>query len=176
MRLWEELNARNVADRRCPFTGEAISCRRLFSDEVEVDHLIPWKDSLDDSPSNKIVCMRAANRGKGKQTPYEAFHNTPEWEDIKQRVAKLPKSKQWRFGKDARQEQGGFLARQLNETGWLSRVTKEYLTAVVNPNDIWVIPGRLTDMIRYKWGLDSLLHNENFQRGQESQRPSPSYH
>ena len=170
MRLWEELNPKNAADRRCPFTGECISPTRLFSfsDEVEIEHLIPWSYSLDNSPSNLTVCIRGANRGKGEQTPYEAFHNTPEWEDIKQRAAKLPKNKRWRFGKDARQkfeQQGGFLARQLNETGWLSRMTKEYLTAVVPPNNTWVIPGRLTDTIRYKWGLDSLLHNENFGEG-----------
>ena len=169
LRLWEELNPKNAQDRRCPFTGEPISMGRLFSDDdVEVDHLIPWKDSWDDSAANKIVCMRGANRGKGRQTPYEAFGDTPEWEAILQRAARLPKNKRWRFGKDARQQfekQGGFQARQLHETSWLSRVTKEYLSAVASPNDIWVIPGRLTDMIRNKWGLDGLLHNENFNKG-----------
>ena len=168
LRLWEELNPKNALDRRCPFTGEPISKGRLFSDEVEVDHLIPWKDSWDNSAANKIVCMRGANRGKGRQTPYEAFSDTPEWEAIRQRAARLPKNKRWRFGKDARQQfekQGGFQARQLRETSWLSRVTKEYLSAVASPNDIWVIPGRLTDMIRNKWGLDGLLHNENFNKG-----------
>ena len=160
LRLWEELNPNNPLDRRCPFTGEVISCRRLFSDEVEIEHLIPWQVSWDDSAANKVVCLTPANRQKAKRTPYEAFGDTPEWDAIAQRAAKLPNNKRRRFAPDARQhfeKQGGFLARQLNETGWLARMTKEYLTAVVSPNNIWVSPGRLTSMIRAKWGLNTLL-------------------
>ena len=160
LRLWEDLNPENPLDRRCPYTGKVISCAKLFTDEVEIDHLIPFQDSYDDSPSNKIVCFRSANRRKGMQTPHEAFGSTSEWEDISKRASKLPQNKRWRFQPDAREhfdEEGGFLSRQLNETGWLARMSKEYLKAVVSPNDIWVIPGRLTSMIRSKWGLNNLL-------------------
>ena len=160
MRLWEELNPKNVVDRRCPYSGKPISIGQLFSAEVEIDHLIPWQDSWDDSPANKVVCFRSANREKGKSTPYEKFGKTPEWEGIALRASKLPYNKRWRFGADARkrfERQDGFLARQLNETAWLSRLAKEYLSAVVRPNNIWVTPGRLTSMIRHKWGLNELL-------------------
>ena len=160
LRLWEELNPKNACDRRCPYSGKPISMGQLFSAEIEIDHLIPWQDSLDDSPANKVVCFRSANREKGKSTPYEKFGKTPEWEGIAQRASKLPPNKRWRFGADARErfdEQGGFLARQLNETAWLASLSKEYLSAVVRPDNIWVTPGRLTSMIRYKWGLNELL-------------------
>ena len=157
MRLWEELNPENVMDRRCPYTGKVIGLKLLFSDEVQIDHLIPcW----DDSASNKIVCFAHANQAKGKKTPYEAFCDSPEWDDIAQRAAKLSHNKRWRFASDARQrfdEQGGFLARQLNETGWLARLAKEYLEAVVSPTNIWVVPGRLTYLVRNKWKLNDLL-------------------
>ena len=162
LRLWEELNPVNLLDRCCPFTGERISLSRLFSkdNQVEIEHLIPWSVSYDDSAANKVVALTYANRKKGQLTPYQAFGDTPEWEGIAQRAAKLPPNKQWRFAPDAHEqfrEQGGFLARQLNETGWLARLAKEYLMAVVHPDNIWVIPGRLTDLIRGKWGLKSLL-------------------
>ncbi len=160
MRLWEELNPTNALDRRCPYTGEAIGLKRLYSADVEIDHLIPWQDSLDDSPANKVVNFRSANRFKGKHTPFETFGKTPEWEGIVQRASKLPPNKRWRFGADAREhfeKQEGFLARQLHETGWLARLSKEYMAAVVTPNNIWVTPGRLTSMIRAKWGLNDLL-------------------
>ena len=160
MRLWEELNPNNPLDRRCVFTGKCISLNKLFSDEIEIEHLIPWQDSWDDSPTNKTVSFRSANRAKGKKTPYDAFHMTQEWNDILQRADKLPKNKRKRFGPDALQlfkEQGGFLNRQLNETGWLARLSKEYLSAVVPAQRIWVTPGRLTATVRYKWGLNELL-------------------
>ncbi len=165
MRLWEELNLRDALDRRCPFSGEVIGVSKLFSDEVEIEHLIPFADCWDDSAANKVVCLRSANRLKGKQTPFEAFGQSPEWEEIRQRAANLPKNKRWRFSPDARQrfdEQGGFLARQLNETGWLARAAKQYLAAVTDPNKVQVLPGRLTALIRAKWGLNTLLPDHNF--------------
>jgi CRISPR-associated endonuclease Csn1 len=124
MRLWEELSAADPLDRRCPFSGEPISISRLLSEEVEIEHLIPFSESWDDSAANKVVCLRSANRLKGKQTPYEAFGASPEWDDIAKRATGLPKNKRWRFEPDARQRFdaiGGFQARQLNETGWLAR-------------------------------------------------------
>ncbi len=165
LRLWEEQNLHDPIDRRCPFSGEVISIARLLSDDVEIEHLIPFAQSWDDSAANKIVCLRSANRLKGKRTPFEAFGSTPEWPDIALRAAELPKGKRWRFAPDARQRfeaQGGFQARQLNETGWLARVAKHYLAAVTDPYKIHVLPGKLTAMIRAKWGLNALLPDHNF--------------
>ncbi len=177
MRLWEELNPRDPLDRKCPFTGETISLRRLMSDEVEIEHLIPFKESLDDSAANKVVCLRHANRAKRKGTPYEAFGSSPtidgfayRWDEIIARAANLPRNKRWRFDPDAREKfdkMGGFIGRQLNETGWLARVAKQYLGAVTDPYQIWVVPGRLTSMIRAKWGLNSLLPDHNYAGVQE---------
>lgn len=164
-RLWEELNPKDPLDRRCPYTGEVISVARLHSSDVDIDHLIPFQDCWDDSAANKVVCITAANRQKGKRTPYEAFGHNAEWEEIVKRAALLPDNKKWRFAPDARKrfdEQGGFLARQLNETGWLARLAKKYFTAVVGPYDIFVLPGKHTAMIRAKWGLNELLPDHNF--------------
>lgn len=170
MRLWEEL-ARDPADRKCVYTGEQISIERLLSDDVDIDHILPVAMTLDDSAANKIICMRYANRHKRKMTPVEAFGSSPtiaghryDWEAIAARAAGLPRNKRWRFDADAREkfeERGGFLARQLNETGWLARLAKQYLGAVTDPNKIWVVPGRLTSMLRGKWGLNGLLNSDN---------------
>jgi CRISPR-associated endonuclease Csn1 len=176
MRLWEEL-ARDPLDRKCVYTGEQISIERLLSDEVDIDHILPVAMTLDDSAANKIICMRYANRHKRKQTPFEAFGASPiiqghryDWEAIAARAASLPRNKRWRFDADAREQfdkRGGFLARQLNETGWLARLAKQYLGAITDPNQIWVVPGRLTSLLRGKWGLNSLLPDHNYAGVQE---------
>lgn len=175
MRLWEEQNLYDPLDRRCPYTGEVISIERLLSDEVDIDHLIPFSMSWDDSAANKVVCMRYANRAKGNRTPFDAFGNSPsinghryDWEQISKLGNSLPKSKRWRFAPDALRrfdEMGGFQARQLNETGWLARVAQHYLTAITNPYKIHVLPGKLTAMIRGKWGLNTLLPDHNIGDG-----------
>lgn len=168
MRLWEELNLRDPLDRKCPFTGTPIGFATLMSDDVEIEHLIPLGMSLDDSAANKTVCFRDANRAKRKRTPYQAFGASEggyDWVAIAERAANLPRNKRWRFEPDAHekyQELGGFLARQLNETGWLARFAKRYLSAVTDPNAIWVTPGRLTSIVRGKWGLNSLLPDHNY--------------
>ncbi len=171
MRLWEEL-ARDIVDRKCVYTGEQISIQRLLSDEVDIDHILPVAMTLDDSAANKTICMRYANRHKRKQTPSEAFGSSPtlqghryDWDSISARATGLPRNKRWRFDANAREEfdkRGGFLARQLNETGWLARLAKQYLGAITDPNQIWVVPGRLTSMLRGKWGLNALLPDHNY--------------
>ena len=172
MRLWEELSPHDPLDRCCPFTGEKISIQRLFSEEVEIEHLIPFSASWDDSAANKVVAMRFANRAKGKHTPFEAFGRSPtiqgfkyDWEIIAQRAANLPKNKGWRFAPDAMERFGnenGFLNRQLIETGWFARLAKDYIEGLTGPYGVWVVPGRLTEMIRAKWGLNGLLPDHNF--------------
>lgn len=172
LRLWEELSPKDALERDCPFTGERINVQRLLSEEVEIEHLIPFRISFDDSAANKTVALREANRHKGMRTPFQAFGTSPiiagrryDWPAIAARAASLPKNKRWRFGPDALERFGdedGFLARQLNETGWLARMAKDYMGAVTDPNQVWVVPGRLTAMIRAKWGLNTILPDHNF--------------
>ena len=97
MRLWEELSGNDVT-RECIYTGEPIGIRRLLSEEVDIDHILPVAMTLDDSAANKIICMRYANRHKRKQTPFEAFGTSPalqgfryDWEAIAARAAGLPR-------------------------------------------------------------------------------------
>ena len=164
MRLWEELNRKDPNDRRCPFCGDQIAIHQLFSPEIEIEHLLPFSRSLDDSQINKTVSHRACNRLKGSMTPYEAFGDTDRWPGILERVRAMPGNKRARFAPDAMErfeKQGGFLGRHLNDMRYLSRVSREYLTGVCDPNKVWVSPGRMTAMLRGKWGLNQLLWDHN---------------
>ena len=163
MQLWTELNHRDVADRRCPYTGEQISIERLLSPEVEIEHILPFSMTLDDSLNNKTVALRRANREKGNRTPYDAFGvertSGHDYEGILERARKMPHAKAWRFGPDAMQrwlrDEEDFLGRALNDTAYLSRIAREYLTLICPATR--VIPGRMTAMMRGKFGLSRLL-------------------
>lgn len=168
LRLWTELNPGDPLNRRCPFTGVPISREKLFSPEVEIEHLLPFKRSLDDSIPNKTISLRRANRDKGNNTPFEAFGHSPEgydWAAIIERAQVFPTNKRWRFAENAMErylrDEKDFLARHLNDTAYLSRIAKEYLSAICPPACIWVTPGRLTAMLRAKWGLNSILSDTN---------------
>jgi CRISPR-associated endonuclease Csn1 len=164
MRLWVELNPQDAANRRCPYTGEPISMAMLFSAEVEVDHILPFSMTLDDSLNNKVVALRRANRDKGNRPPAEAFGHSPvcyDYESILQRAALMPREKGRRFAPDGYQrwlrEDKDFLARALTDTAYLSRIAREYLSLVCPANRVRVIPGRLTAMLRGKFGLNAVL-------------------
>ncbi len=164
MRLWVELNPSDPNDRRCPYTGEPIGIKRLLSAEVEIDHILPFSRTLDDSLANKTVCLRQANRDKGSRTPFEAFGASPgayQWASILARAKTMGPNKFRRFLEDGYEwwlrEEADFLARQLNDTAYASRLAREYLSAICPPNRVWVIPGRLTALLRAKFGLNDLL-------------------
>lgn len=184
LKLWEELNLENALDRRCVYTGKQISLGMLFSGEVEVDHILPFSETLDDSNANRLLCMREANRAKRKRSPYNAFGHTDAWEEIAARAAHLPKGKRWRFEPDAMErfdDKGGFLARHLVDTQHLARLAREYLSALCpgegeGSSHVWVSPGRLTEMLRRSWGLNSLLPDHNLGAEQPKNRKDHRHH
>lgn len=164
MILWEELSD-NVADRRCPYSGVQISAAMLLSEQVEIEHILPFSETLDDSLNNKTVSLREANRIKGNRTPWQAredFESKKGWSyaAMLERAEQMPKAKRYRFGEDgyARwlKDDAGFLARALNDTRHLSKVAREYLSLIC-PQNTRVIPGRMTAMLRAKFGLNDVL-------------------
>lgn len=156
-KLWEELG--KPQDRRCVFSGEQISEKNIWSDKFEIEHLLPFSRTYDDRRANKTLSLRQANRVKKNKTPFEAFGESKEWEKIMKRVQKLPDNKKWRFGSDAMkvfEKEGGAIARMLNDTRYMSRVAKEYLSYICDPNKVYGIPGQLTGILRGTWGLNLL--------------------
>lgn len=163
MILWEELNPKNIADRCCPYSGEPIGAAMLMSDEVEIEHILPFSQTLDDSLNNKTVALRRANRVKGNRTPWDARHDFSaqgwDYAGLLGRAEQMPKGKRYRFAEDGYQHwlknDAGFLARALNDTRYMSKIACEYLRLICP--DTRVIPGRMTAMLRAKFGLNDVL-------------------
>lgn len=191
LKLWEELHEKPNA-RLCIYSGEPISMNMLFSDQVDIDHILPWSCTLDDGQANKILCLRAYNRIKGNRTPAQVVEWQDKYSDILARVQALPKNKQWRFANDAMEQfnnNGDFLARQLTDTQYLSRLAFAYLSCLYpaeeidetgelkRRNHVRVVPGRLTEMLRRNWGLNSLLPDKGCHpKGQPKNRNDHRHH
>jgi CRISPR-associated endonuclease Csn1 len=157
LQLWDELGKGDAMDRYCVYSGQRIGPTMLFSDDIEVDHILPFSRSLHDGIGNKILCTRQSNRDKGNRTPFEAWgHDAARWANIEERAARLPEHKRKLFRENALEDFLGnqdFLARHLTDTAYLGRVAKQYLTYVCHKDDVWVSSGKLTGMIRGKYGL-----------------------
>ncbi|MDA8258187.1 MAG: type II CRISPR RNA-guided endonuclease Cas9 [Betaproteobacteria bacterium] len=161
--LWEELSY-DIAERHCPYSGVQIGARMALSDEVEIEHILPFSQTLDDSLNNKTLATRRANRVKGDRTPAQAREDFElegwTYDAILKRAEHMPRNKRYRFGPDGYEkwlrDDKDFLARALNDTRHLSRVAREYL-GLICPQGTRVIPGRMTAMLRAKFGLNDIL-------------------
>ena len=160
-KLWEECK------HTCPYTGKPISVTQLFSGEVQIEHIHPWSRSLNDSFSNKTLCYADENRKKGNKTPFE-FYGSDEanWSAIKERALKLfsdtkeyPNAYQ-KFKRFVQQKfDDDFSTRQLNDTRYISKEAKNYLSKICNK--VTVSPGQVTSNLRHKWGLNQILNDDN---------------
>jgi CRISPR-associated endonuclease Csn1 len=150
-KLWTECN------KQCPYTGKNISQNALFgpNPEFQVEHILPYSRSLDDSYMNKTLCCVNENRLKEKQTPYEFYSGQPEkYEQVKQRVAKLPWPKRRRFlQKEIDIDE--MIRRQLNDTRYITREVVDYLKRL----GVYVhgTKGQTTASLRRCWGLNNIL-------------------
>jgi len=161
--LWEELSF-DVADRRCSYSGVQIAAADVLTERVEIEHILPFSMTLDDSLNNKTVALRQANRIKGNRAPWDARADFAaqgwDYDGILTRAERMPRAKRQRFAADGYEkwlkEDKDFLARALNDTRHLSRVAREYLSLVC-PAGTRVIPGQMTAMLRAKFGLNEIL-------------------
>jgi CRISPR-associated endonuclease Csn1 len=159
LRLFDELPA---DEKVCVYSGAALSVERLFDGSIDIDHILPHSSTLDDSFMNKVLCTAHANREKGNRAPASAWSGE-RLQEIEERARRLFPKKAWRFSLDAMgrfDADGGFLARQLTDTQHMARMAKTYLEQVCK--QVWAPPGRLTAMLRAKWGLNDILLDHNF--------------
>lgn len=183
MRIWEEMNP-DPMKRFCPYTGTLISPSMLFNGACDMDHILPYSRTLDDSGSNKTLCLKEANRAKRNKSPSEAAQDGMQiWALEGENLKHLPANKAWRFAPDAMAKFEGerdFLARALVDTQYLSRIAREYLDKLYDGSDgkshVWVVPGRLTEMLRRHWGLNSLLHDDQRDVNKEKNRMDHRHH
>lgn len=177
LKLWEELNSDQPVNRVCIYCGRAINAAMLFNGEADVDHILPYSRTLDDSEANKLLCCTPCNRAKGDRAPAEVRQWWANYADILARAVVLPKNKQWRFAEDAMDRFGGeegFLARQLTDMQYMSRLALTYLAALYDAEEpdidgifrkhsrVRALPGRMTEMLRRTWALNDILHDHNY--------------
>ena len=174
LKLWEELGD-DPNDRKSIYSGIPITEQMLFSGEVEIDHILPFSRTLDDSYANKILCLREENRLKSNFAPADVRKWQDHYNEILERAKILPKNKQWRFAlgaMDKFEKNDEFLARQLTDTQYLAKLAREYFDSLYPGEElnsegdfkkvqhVWAIPGKLTELLRRNWGLNSLLAAE----------------
>lgn len=149
--LWLECN------RVCPYTGKTINLTKLFSSDIEIEHIIPYSRSLDDSFMNKTVTFSEINKEKADKTAYEYIKSKgeEEFKNYKKRVGV--------FNKDKREDRfllekvsSDFSSNQLTNTSYIAKYVRTKLQEVCK--DVQFTNGAATaELRRNDWKLGSLL-------------------
>lgn len=156
----------------CPYTGKGINMHSLVGDEpqFDVEHIIPFSKSLDNSFANKTLCYHEENRNrKAGKSPFQAYGHSSHWEEIIQRVrhfrGDLARRKLQLFQRESLLSGEEFTERQLSDTRYLSRVAADYLATLfggrvddTGKRRVQASPGGVTKYLRDSWDLNRLLH------------------
>ena len=151
----------------CPYTGKHFSMYDLlYGKDIHIEHIIPYSRSYDDSFRNKTLCDASANSAKNNRTPFEAFSGE-EYERILARVAQFKgtfAAYKLDLFKQEKIDEEDFMARNLNDTRYVSRIAMQYLGflygGMVDKNGkrrIFATSGGATALIRRAWGGNYLL-------------------
>ena len=161
-RLYQQQNG------KCVYSGKAIDLRRLDENGYcDIDHIIPYSRSLDDSQNNKVLCLAEENRKKGSQTPYEYLQPLGRWEEFETIINTTPSINRLKRNNllnktyKEQEEDVAFRERNANDNSYIARYVKQYLEDGIDfsasqwpiKTRIQVRTGSLTDYLRHQWGL-----------------------
>ncbi len=147
-----------------------IDKTRLVRDEkyCEIDHVLPYSRTSDDSRANKVLTLAKSNQDKGERTPYEWMHSgepgAPNWDEYRAHVMATVKQPRKRANMlntnlDEKAEKA-FISRNLNDTRYMSIAVKNYLEdTLLFPEDgrkkhVIAVASGATASLRWVWGLN----------------------
>ena len=173
---------------RSPYTGEQISFSRLFTDDYEIEHVIPQSRYFDDSFSNKVICEAEVNKLKDRQLGYEFIKNhhgekvqlsqgkivtifdVAEYEKFVKEHYSNNRTKMKKLLMDDIPD--GFIERQLNDSRYISKLIKGLLSNIVCEKDangeleqeavsknLISYNGTITDRLKKDWGINDVWNS-----------------
>ncbi len=181
-KLWKEQKG------RCIYSDEYIQFEDLLATKnfVQIDHIIPYSRSYDDSYNNKVLCKTQHNQNKKSKLAYEYIYSYFSDSDVRkfeERCLDLygEKSKKYKNlmckkldSKDSEQ----FIERNLNDSRYIARFCMNYIKnflefaeddidginqqcsdnskTIKNRVKVHCITGRITDYLRRHWRLHNL--------------------
>lgn len=153
-RLWKE------QDGFCPYSGVYITPETLRDPvATQIDHILPYSRSWNDSYMNRVLCLMSENQNKGNDTPFEYFQRTGKSLDALEVFSRLlpPKKAENLMMENFDDEKAGkWKDRALNDTRYMARLLKNHLEqslAMGQGNRVQTRNGALTAHLRGAWGF-----------------------
>lgn len=169
---------------KSPYTGQMIPLNKLFTEEYQIEHIIPQSRYFDDSASNKVICESAVNQLKDKQLSLEFIknHQGQIIETGYNRTVKILsvasyqelvkdhyKNNRVKLSKLLLEEiPDKMIERQMNDTRYISKFISGLLSNLVREekndegiNSKNVLPGngKITTQLKQDWGLNDVWND-----------------
>ena len=165
---------------RSPYTGQPIPLAKLFTPAYEIEHVIPQSRYFDDSLSNKVICESEINKLKDRRLGFEFIkeENGRKVELSNGKVVKIFTVGEYeQFIKDNYSQNRikmrklmmdtipeDFIARQLNDSRYISKVVKGLLSNIVREEgeeeaiskNVITCTGGVTDRLKRDWGINDV--------------------
>ena len=156
---------------KCAYSIEPIDLNCLFDlGYVEIDHVLPYSRSFDDSKNNRVLVHAKENRNKGNRTAYEYLtsfsggESGDRWRNFVSFVNSNKTYRQAKRNKLSRKDFGAkeaeaFRDRNLNDTRYICKFFKNYVEQFLQLSDssqskrCVVLSGQMTAFLRARWGL-----------------------
>ena len=174
LKLWNAQGGYDLYD------GNRIDIESILTNPTsyDIDHIIPYSISLDDSLNNKVITKKHLNQAKTNLTPFQAInasHLPIEWTKfenlVKQNVKSNNKLSNLLYKNDPETDLLGFTGRHLSDTRYASRLVmntfQAFFADIANMNSklenheiiygnhvkVKVIRGALTSYIRKEYSI-----------------------
>lgn len=168
-KLWKQ------QDERCIYSGKIINQSDLFSANCEVDHIMPFSKTANNSFFNKTLCFHSDNQDKGNRTPIDAWSGTQKWDNVSNTLDSLvrghayPKNKAALFRTKEADLPKDFLNSQLSDTRYIAKEAAKYLSTL--GCKVETTKGVVVSNLRHQWGFNSILG-----RSKEKERDDHRHH
>ncbi len=155
---------------RCVYTDNALPLSEL--ENLEVEHIFPRSRGGADAMYNYVLTDENTNKQKGDKTPFEWLSSDKtKWESYCDRVRSLTQSlgaKRCKLLVSPNAEELMQKYTALAETAWISKLAQKICCihfgfqfgGLKGEKKVWTVSGNTTAMIRGRYGLNRLLHNE----------------
>lgn len=153
-------------DGVCAFSLKQISAEQLFTNDVEISHIVPYSVSFDDSYRNKVLVFTSESRAKGKRLPLEYLTGERAERFIAWTKAncKNRKKRQLLLKESiSPEEERNFENRVLNDTRTASRFLANYLNdnllfadSAWRQQRVMMVSSAITSHMKKRWGIGEI--------------------
>lgn len=164
-KLWQELAPIGY---KTLYSNKEISPSKLFSKEIDIEHIIPKARLFDDSYSNKTLEFKDVNIDKGEKTAYDFVkekYGEQGLSDYLKRCEFLFKNNSAKLRKLKMQEDEipeDFIDRDLRNTQYIAREALSMLNEI--SRRVVATTGSITDKLREDWQLVDVMKELNWEK------------